>query len=127
VGEFLLRFRAEVAQEIRFEDAAYAYTIGNFDEAFTGFSGLVQEHYAPAATYLAQMYLRGEAVSKDVRKGIDLLQLAAAWGHELGAFNLGALHRSGAWGVPIDREKSRHNFLLAKQLGCKLPVEDYLW
>ncbi len=115
------------AQEIRFEAAAYAYTIGKFDEAYTGFADLVQEQYAPAATYLAQMYLRGEAVSKDVGEGVRLLQLSASWGHDTGAFSLGALHCSGDYGVPIDREKSRHYFLLAKQLGCKLPVEDYLW
>ena len=113
-------------QEVRFEDAAYAYTVGKFDEAFTGFVDLVEEHYAPAATYLALMYLRGEAVLKDVRKGMELLQLGASWGHDTAAFSLGALHCSGDDGVPIDREKSRHYFLLAKQLGCKLPVEDYL-
>ncbi len=116
----------QVTQKVRFEDAAYAYTVGKFEEAFSGFVDLVTEHYAPAATYLAQMYLRGEAVSKDVGKGMELLELAASWGHDLGAFSLGALHRSGDYGVPIDREKSRHYFLLAKQLGCKVPVEDYL-
>lgn len=116
----------QVAQKIRFENAAYAYTVGKFDEAYTGFVDLVEDHYAPAATYLALMYLRGEAVSKDVSKGMELLQLAASWGHDTGAFSLGALHRSGDYGVPIDREKSRHYLLLAKQLGCKLPVEDYL-
>jgi TPR repeat protein len=96
----------QAAQEIRFEDAAYAYTVGKFDEAYSGFVDLVEEYYAPAATYLALMYVRGEAVSKDVSKGMELLQLAASWGHDLGAFSLGALHCSGDDGVPIDREKS---------------------
>jgi TPR repeat protein len=72
------------------------------------------------------MYLRGEGVEQNVEKGIQLMELAASLGHSTAAFNLGALYRSGDCRVPRDQEKSRHFFLLAKQLGCELPVEDYL-
>jgi TPR repeat protein len=72
------------------------------------------------------MYLRGEGVKADVAKGLELLRVAAAEGSYNAAFNLGALHRSGANSVPVDLAESRRYFLLARKLGCPLSVDDYL-
>jgi TPR repeat protein len=108
------------------EDAAYAYTIGSFDEAFAGYSRLVDSGNPDAAVGLAHMYLRGEGVSASVEKGLELFRLAASLGNATAAFSLGALHRSGDCNVPIDPEKSKQFFLLAKKLGCELPIEPYL-
>jgi TPR repeat protein len=110
----------------RYADAAYAYGIGQFDEAFAGFSKLAQSGDPMATAYLAQMYLRGEGVSANVAKGLELLETAVALGNSTAAFNLGALHRSGDCDVPIDREKSKAYFRRAKELGCELSVEPYL-
>jgi TPR repeat protein len=88
------------AHSIRYGDAAGAYCIGRFGEAARGFAELVEAQCPPAATYLAQMYLRGEGVPADVQKGLELMQVAASWGDSTAAFNLGALHQTGAAGVP---------------------------
>ena len=112
--------------EQRYDDAAYAYSEGRFEEALAGFSDLAESGNAIAATYMAEMYLRGEGVSPDVEKGLDLLRRAASLGHSTAAFNLGALYRTGGCGVQKDLEKSKKFFLLAKELGCELPVEEYL-
>jgi TPR repeat protein len=114
------------ALDKRYENAAYAYGIGPFEVALNGFSQLAQSGHPMAIAYLAEMYLRGEGVPPSVEKGLELLQLAASLGNSSAAYNLGALHRSGDCGVPIDREKCRKYFLLAKELGCKLPVEQYI-
>lgn len=108
----------------RFEDAAYACTIGQFEEALLGFKELVNEKNSMATPLLANMYLRGQGVPPDVEKGLELLQLAASWGNSTAAYSLGALHQSGDCGVPKDLAKSRQFFLLAKELGCKLPIDD---
>lgn len=79
-----------------------------------------------AATYLAEMYLRGEGVPRNVEKGLALLELAVSRGDSTAAFNLGALHRTGDRGVPVDLARSRRYFLLAKELGCELSIEGYL-
>ena len=112
--------------EQRYLDAAYAYTVGHFAEAMAGFSELAEAGSAKAATYLAEMFLRGEGAPQDIEKGLQLLERAASWGHANAAYNLGALHRSGAYGVPKDPEKSKRYFQLAKELGCELPVEGFL-
>jgi TPR repeat protein len=72
------------------------------------------------------MYLRGEGVARDMEQGLRLLRLAAGWGDAIAAYNLGALHRSGADGVPRDAGANGLYFLMARDLGCKLPVDDYL-
>jgi TPR repeat protein len=112
--------------EARYEDANYASTIGRFNEAFAIYSELSQSRHVGATVALGEMYLRGEGVTQDTQRGLELLELAASLGHSTAAFNLGALHRSGGYGVPIDPEKSRRFFLMAKQLGCKLPIDQYL-
>lgn len=111
--------------ERRYDDAAYAYGEGRFDEAMAGFSQLAESGDAKAATYMAEMYLRGEGVLADVEKGLEWLQRAASWGHSTAAYNLGALYRTGACGVKRDDAKSKQYFHLAKELGCELPVEQY--
>jgi TPR repeat protein len=114
------------AHQERYDEAAGSYCIGNFGEAAEGFAQLTRLGCAPAAVYLAQMYLRGEGVERDVEKGLGLLRMAAGWEYAIAAFNLGALYRSGADGVPRDAVASRHYFLLARELGCELGIEDYL-
>lgn len=110
----------------RYADAAYAYGLGHFNEALAGFSELARSGHAMATTYLAEMYLRGEGVLPNVEKGVELLELAISRGDSSAAFNLGALHRNGAYCVPKDLDKSRRFFLLAKELGCELSVDDFL-
>ncbi len=110
----------------RYLDAAYAYTVGRFDEAAAGFAQLVEARCAPAATYLGQMYLRGDGLPANVEKGLELLRLAASWGDGNAAYSLGALHRSGADNVPKDSDASRRYFVLARELGCELSVARFL-
>lgn len=113
-------------QDRKYEDAAYAYTIGRFEDAAAGFTELANLGHAKAAKYLAEMYLRGEGVAKSVEQALQLLEFAVSKGESLAAFSLGALHRSGDDGVPKDAERSRRFFTIAKELGCKLPVDEYL-
>lgn len=110
---------------VRFEDAAYAYCIGNYAGAAVAFEQLVRLRHAGAAAYLAEMVLRGEGVERDVQRGIALLELATEWGDSTAAFNLGALYRSGADDVPVRPELSRKYFVIAKELGCTIPIDPY--
>jgi TPR repeat protein len=117
-----MRF-AEESSDRRYEEAAYAYTIGDFRAALASFSELVKCKNSLAAAYLAEMYLRGEGTPPDVEKGLALLVLATSWGNGDAAYNLGALHRTGVHGVPKDPKKSRQFFVLARELGCRLSVD----
>lgn len=112
--------------ELLYEEASHAANTGKFAEAFLAFSELAELGHAGALLGLGNRYLRGEGVSQNVENGLKLLEQAAALGLSMAAFSLGALHRSGDCGVPIDPERSRQFFRLAKELGCKLPVEEYL-
>jgi TPR repeat protein len=114
------------AHDKRYEDATFAYGIGQFEAALNGFAELARSGHPMATAYLAHMYLRGEGVPPSVGKGLELLQLAASLGDSTAAFNLGASHRSGDCGVPKDPEKNRKYFLLAKEFGCKLSIEPYI-
>jgi len=113
-------------QSRRCEEAAYAYCGGEFEVAAALYAELLGEGCIEAAIGLGQMYLRGEGVEADVEKGLALLRQAAAAGNHTAAFNLGALHRSGDCHVPVDATESQHYFLLARELGCTLPVDEYL-
>jgi TPR repeat protein len=110
----------------RCEDAAYAYCGGEFEVAAAIYSELLRDGCIKAAIGMAEMYLRGEGVEADVTKGLDLLRQAAAAGDHTAAFNLGALHRSGDCHVPRDAAESRRFFLLARELVCPLPIDDFL-
>lgn len=110
----------------RCEDAAYAYCCGDFEKAAAAYADLVRKGCIEATIGLGEMYLRGEGVVADWQKGLELLKRAAAAGESSAAFNLGALHRSGDCGVPVDAAQSRRYFLLARELGCPLPIEGYL-
>jgi TPR repeat protein len=112
--------------DLRYDDANYASTIGRYDEAFPLFAELAQSGHIGATVALAHMYLRGNGVARNVEKGLRLMESAAFLGHSNAAFSLGALYRTGDCDVPRHAEKSRQFFLLAKKLGCELPVEDYL-
>jgi TPR repeat protein len=110
----------------RCEEAAFAYCGGEFEKAAAVYADLLREGCMVAAIALGEMYLRGEGVETDLRKGLELRRRAAASGESTAAFNLGALHRSGDCGVPVDPAESRRYFLLARELGCPLRVADYL-
>ena len=112
--------------ESLYEDANYLSTIGRFEEAFVIFSKLAQSSHLGSIVALAHMNLRGEGVGQNIKKGLEFMELAASMGHGIAAFNLGALHRSGDCGVPIDPLRSRRFFLLAKELGCEIPIDDYV-
>ena len=106
------------------EDAVFAYTEGRFNDAFPVLEKLASTGNLEAIRGLAEMYLRGEGVEANVQAGIKLLRHAADLGHANSAYCLGALYRSGAYGVPRDAEQSKFFFLLAKDLGCELPIHE---
>lgn len=110
----------------RCQAAAYAYCGSEFDVAAALYTELLQEGCIEAAIGLGEMYLRGEGVEVDVHKGLELLRQAAAAGNHTAAFNLGALHRNGDCGVPVDPAESRRYFLLARELGSPLLVDVFL-
>lgn len=105
-------------------EAAYYYTVGDFQKAAELFQSLVDLQHAPAAIYLSEMFFRGEGVPKDLDRGVQLLERAITFGNGLAAFNLAARYKNGADGVPVDLEKARHYFQLAKEMGC--PYTFYL-
>ena len=117
---------SQESQVRRFADADYAYCRGELDVAFAMYTQLLREGCIEATLGLAEMYLRGEGVEANVDKGLELLKQAVVAGSPTAAFNLGALHRSGGCRVPVDSTESRRYFLLARELGCPIPVDDWL-
>ena len=118
------KFEREAADP-KYGDAAHAYCGGEFEDAAIQFQHLAASGNSMAATYLAEMYLRGEGVPKSIETGIQWLENAVSWGNSGAAYNLGALYRAGHDGAPKDDEKSKHFFRLAKDLGCDA-VDQYL-
>ncbi len=110
----------------QYDDACYAYAIGEYEDAVHRFQSLVERRHALAATYLASMYARGEGVSKDAARAIELYERAINWGDPLAAYNLAASYHSGNHGIPQDRQKSKRYFLKAKEMGCEMSVDDKL-
>ena len=106
--------------------ANYAYTIGNFKEAFVGFSQLWSLGRVSAAKALAEIYLRGEGTTIDAPKAVELLRRAIEAGDGNAAFNLAAIYHSGGHGMPQDLNFSRHFFIVAKRLGCKNDIEPFV-
>jgi uncharacterized protein len=107
-------------------DAAFAYGEGRFDDAFAAFSQLAEAGNAKAASYVGEMYLRGEGILPDIDIGLEWMQRAASWGNSTAAYNLGALYRCGHYGIEKDQDKSAAFFRLAKELGCEMSVDQYL-
>ena len=116
----------DVESSLLLEEAAGAYCEGRFPDAFPVYEKLAATGSIEAICGLALMYLQGEGAYADVEQGLALLRRAVSLGHANSAFNLGALYRSGACGVPKNSELSKQFFRRAKELGCDLPVDDYL-
>lgn len=103
-----------------YDDSCLAYQINDFETAFQGFKKLADSGNAMAIAYLAELYFRGEGVTQDTATGMLLLQKAASLGNSTAAYNLGAMHKSGVYGVPVDLDESRRYFQLARDLGSDL-------
>jgi TPR repeat protein len=112
--------------EEKFGDAAYEYCQGNYPAAVALFAQLVAVGHAPSATYLSGLYLRGEGVPADPAKAVELLEQGILWGDWNAAWNLAAMYHSGHHGLPRDRTKAQQYFVKAKQMGCTLPIDDYI-
>ncbi|MDB5343986.1 MAG: hypothetical protein JWP89_2363 [Schlesneria sp.] len=104
-------------------EAAYQYTCGNINEAASGFEALSRSGHPAATSYLAMIYLHD---LHDTERGIELYELAVSQGDSDAAYNLGALYRTGAWGIPKDPAKSRAYLIQSQAMGCKLSVADFL-
>lgn len=111
--------------EEQFAEAAYQYTCGNFAAAAELFKDLVALRHARAATYLSQLYLEGEGVTRDPAMAVELLEKGIAWGDWNAAWTLAAAFYSGNHGLPGDRAKSRHYYRKAKQMGCTLTIDEF--
>jgi TPR repeat protein len=107
-----------------YDDACGAYAINDFETAFQGFKKLADSGNAMAIAYLAELYFRGEGVAQDTARGMLLLQKSAWLGNSTAAYNLGAMHKSGVDGVPVDLEESRRYFHMAKELGTDLLADE---
>ncbi len=110
----------------QFDDAAYAYSEGQFQDAAASFLLLAESGVAMAAVYLAEMYFRGEGVLPNTDKGIQWLERAVSWGNSTAAYNLGSLYRTGDHGIQTDDRMSKKFFRIARELGCQLPIDQYL-
>lgn len=110
----------------RYTDACGLRDAGAFAEAFYLFDTLARCDHLPSMSALASMFLRGQGVPADAEKGLALYRKATEMGGDIAAYNLGAIFRTGAYGVKPDASQSRQYFLIAKQLGCPFSVEDFL-
>ena len=112
--------------EEKWVDANWLSNCGDDATAFPIFFELACRGHVDAIVAVGNMHIRGEGVPKDLDKGLAYLEQAASLGQSTAAFNLGALYRTGSEGVPRNSEKSKHYFVLARELGCTLPVDDYI-
>lgn len=108
------------------ETADCAYSEGRMEETFQIYVSLVGNEDPSIFQALGEMTLRGEGVEQNTEKGLEYMKRAVELGNANAAFNLGALHRSGDCGVTVDLNTSKKYFLIARDLGCELNIEEFI-
>ncbi|MDD9875931.1 MAG: tetratricopeptide repeat protein [Magnetovibrio sp.] len=96
--------------------AIEAYDGGRFAEAVRAWTRAARLGNTDAMTSLANMYMRGEDVRPDIRRGVAWYREAAARGDPVGQLNLGELYLSGL-GVAKDRGRAYKWLALAGRAG----------
>jgi len=72
----------------------------NYDTAFYWFNKAATKRYAEAQCHLSSMYAKGQSVSKDEKKALDLLKESAENDYPLAQYRLGMTYRDGLLGMP---------------------------
>src|SRR5258706_1306091 len=91
----------------------------DYNRALSLLEPLAEQGNAEAESQLAQMYLLGLGVNKNLNKAIKLLRMAAAHGNEKAQYNLGGAYASGE-GVPWNEGEAVSWFLKAAAQGDSL-------
>lgn len=112
--------------DLLFDKAAAHYTHGEHEAAAAIFEQLISLKHAPSATYYAQMFQRGEGVTNDIRRSVELLKMGIDWGDPNAAYNLAAMYWSGGFGLSRDRKTAQGYFRTAKNMGCTLDVDSFI-
>lgn len=86
-----------------FDEGVLAYNSGNFAKANLLFKEAGQSGYSGAYYYLAQMYRKGEGVTKSVQNAFANMLKAAETGYEEAYYEVAEMYRSGN-GVEPNRE-----------------------
>lgn len=86
---------------------------------------LAEHGSSKAQARLGFLYLAGLEMGRDIELAEKWLLHAAHAGEGDAAHNLGTLYRTSAPDIPIDLEKSKEYFRLAKQLGFKVAPDEF--
>ena len=89
----------------------------DYDEAASLFAPLAEYGIAEAQRNYGTLFQLGLGVERNLKRAVELLELAAASGDGLAAHNLGTLYLSGEPDIPMDKSKSKHWYKRAKDLG----------
>ncbi|MGG9999890.1 tetratricopeptide repeat protein [Pseudovibrio ascidiaceicola] len=100
----------------RLADMIYAGRLGDVDmeRVFALLEEDLSYHSLNAAISLAEIYLDGTEVPKDVAKALEYFELAAEWGSSYALVEIGEIYEDGALG-PVDYEKAEEYYQIARK------------
>jgi TPR repeat protein len=98
------------------EDAAVAYSTGDYATALRLFRPLADQGVASAQAHLGSMYYEGKGVPQDYAEAVKWYRLAADQGEVLAQHNLGSMYYDGK-GVPQDYAEAVKWYRLAADQG----------
>jgi uncharacterized protein len=100
----------------QFEDAATAYTNGDYATALREFRSLADQGHAVAQYNLGRMYYDGQGVQRNLAEALRWFRLAAGQGHAGAENSLGALYLAGE-GVEQSTSEALRFYRLAADQG----------
>ena len=107
------------AFEDAFDDALSAYDRGEFDTVAKTLRKLADQGFAPAQSFLGEMYEYGEGVSQNYEEALKWYLLAAEQGDGFGQANIGFMYDNG-FGVAQDNIMARMWYDLASYNGIEV-------
>ena len=93
------------AQKSKYEQGKDAFDKKDYVQSFSLFNEAVAEGDFDAEHILGFLYVSGQGTTKDLKKGIQLIEQSVKRGNPKGMFTLGQLYYNGAFGVQKDQKR----------------------
>lgn len=101
---------------------------GRWEEAFEELRNREKKGDRDAVAVLAQFYLYGIGIARDIDYGVDLLNKAIGMGSGDAAFELGGLYDANDMGIPVNKRKAKELFETGARAGnenCYAALSEY--
>lgn len=97
LGFCMLMLSANLSFANDLELGIFQLNRGEYQAAIAEFQPLVDDNYAPGQYQMALVYLNGYGVTKDPKKAVKLLELAAEQKYAAALFDLGVMYTEGKY------------------------------